>query len=84
MINEMIPPKHRIEIYDHSPAVQTKASFKLNELEIRALQYLLSEDFQKEWKLISTDQGALLNEEKKVVFKVATLDAIHKALENLS
>lgn len=84
MINEIIPPKQRIEIYDHSPVSQPKASFKLNEIEIRALQYLLSEDFQKAWKLTSTDQGALLNEEKKLVFKVATLDAIRKALENLS
>lgn len=84
MINEMIPPKQRIEIYDHSPVSQPKAPFKLNELEIRALQYLLSKDFQKEWRLTPTDQGALLNEEKKLVFKVATLDAIHKALENLS
>ncbi|ELV08443.1 Hypothetical protein F387_01762 [Wohlfahrtiimonas chitiniclastica SH04] len=84
MINEMIPPKQRIEIYDHSPISQPKASFKLNEIEIRALQYLLSKDFQKEWRLTPTDQGALLNEDKKLVFKVATLDAIHKALENLS
>lgn len=84
MVNEMIPPKQRIEIYDHSPIVQTKAPFKLNEIEIRALQYLLSKEFQKEWRLTPTDQGALLNEEKKLVFKVATLDAIHKALENLS
>lgn len=84
MINEMIPPKHRIEIYDHSPVSQPKASFKLNEIEIRALQYLLSEDFQKAWKLTPTDQGALLSEDKKLVFKVATLDAIRKALENLS
>lgn len=84
MINEMIPPKQRIEIYDHSPISQPKASFKLNEIEIRALQYRLSKDFQKEWRLTPTDQGALLNEDKKLVFKVATLDAIHKALENLS
>lgn len=84
IINEMIPPKQRIEIYDHSPADQTRPLFKLNELETRALQYLLSEDFKKEWRLTSTDQGAMLNEDKKVVFKVATLDALHKALENLS
>lgn len=84
MINEIIPPKQRIEIYDHSPVSQPKASFKLNEIEIRALQYLLSKDFQKEWRLTPTDQGALLSEDKKLVFKVATLDAIRKALENLS
>lgn len=35
MINEMIPPKQRIEIYDHSPISQPKASFKLNEIEIK-------------------------------------------------
>lgn len=84
MINEIIPPKQRIEIHDHSPVSQPKASFKLNELEIRALQYLLSKDFQKEWRLTPTEQGALLSEDKKLIFKVATLDAIRKALENLS
>lgn len=84
MINEMIPPKQRIDIYDHTPVVQTKAPLKLNDIEIRALQHLLSEDFKKEWRLTSTNQGALLNEEKKVVFKVATLDALNKALEHLS
>ncbi|MHC5225950.1 gamma-mobile-trio protein GmtX [Ignatzschineria sp. LJL83] len=84
MITEIIPPKQRIDIYDHKGDTQLNNSFKLTDLETRALQHLLSKDFQKAWKLTPTESGALLNEEEKLVFKVATLDALRKALEYLS
>lgn len=78
MINDIIPPKQRIDIYDHQIS-PLDTSFRLTEIEIRALQHLLSKEFQSEWKLRAAEYGALLNEDNRPVFKVATLDAIHKA-----
>lgn len=84
IINEMILPKQRIEIFDHKSEIPSTPSFKLTELEIRALKHLLSAEFQKEWHLSDTGYGGLINEQNKMVFKAGTLDAIRKALEYLS
>lgn len=84
IINEMIPPKQRIEIYDHKAENHSQSSFKLTELEVRALKHLLSLEFQKEWHLSDTGYGGLTNEQNKTVFKSGTLDALRKALDQLS
>lgn len=83
MISEIIPPKQRIDIYDHKNMMPNE-SFKLSDQEVRALQYLLSTDFQKKWNLKPTHFGELVDESNKPVFKVSTLDALRKALEYLS
>lgn len=83
MLREIIPPKQRIDIYDHKHMI-SDLSFKLTDQEVRALQYLLSSDFQKKWNLKATEYGALVDEKNLPVFKVATLDALRKALEYLS
>jgi hypothetical protein len=83
IIREIIPPKQRIDIYDHKN-ISVDQSFKLSEQEVRALQYLLSKDFQKKWNLKPTHFGELVDESNKPVFKVSTLDALRKALEYLS
>ncbi|MDM1737491.1 MULTISPECIES: gamma-mobile-trio protein GmtX [Acinetobacter] len=83
IIREIIPPKQRIDIYDHK-SMSSHQSFKLSEQEVRALQYLLSTDFQKKWNLKPTHFGELVDESNKPVFKVSTLDALRKALEYLS
>ncbi len=83
MIREIIPPKQRIDIYDHKNMMPDQ-SFKFSESEVRALQYLLSTDFQKRWNLKPTEYGALVDESNKPVFKISTLFALRKALEYLS
>lgn len=83
MIREIIPPKQRIDIYDHKNAIPDE-HFKLSAQEIRALEYLLSADFQQKWNFKSTEFGELVDETNKPVFKVATLNALRKALEYLS
>lgn len=83
MIREIIPPKQRIDIYDHKNMIPEE-SFKLSDQEVRALQYLLSTDFQKKWNLKPTHFGELVDESNKPVFKISTLDALRKALEYLS
>ena len=83
MIREIVPPKQRIDIYDHKNMISDE-SFKLSDQEVRALQYLLSTDFQKKWNLKPTHYGELVDDSNKPVFKVSTLDALRKALEYLS
>lgn len=83
MIREIVPPKQRIDIYDHKNMIPDE-SFKLSDQEVRAIQYLLSTDFQKKWNLKPTHFGELVDESNKPVFKVSTLDALRKALEYLS
>ena len=83
MIREIIPPKQSIDIYDHKNMIPDQ-SFKFSDQEVRALQYLLSSDFQKKWNLKPTHFGELVDESNKPVFKVSTLDALRKALEYLS
>ncbi|WP_340600953.1 gamma-mobile-trio protein GmtX [Acinetobacter sp. HZNU-JH01] len=83
MIREIIPPKQKIDIYDHKNMIPDE-SFRLSDQEVRALQYLLSVDFQKKWNLKPTHFGELVDESNKPVFKVSTLDALRKALEYLS
>ena len=83
MIREIIPPKQRIDIYDHKNMIPDQ-SFTLSDQEVRALQYLLSTDFQKKWNLKPTHFGELVDESNKPVFKISTLDALRKALEYLS
>lgn len=83
MIREIIPPKQRIDIYDHKDMMPDQ-SFKFTEQEVRALQYLLSKDFQQKWHFKQTEYGELVDESGKPVFKASTLDAIRKALEYLS
>lgn len=83
MLAEIIPPKQRIDIYDHKSSAPDEY-MKLTEQEERAFKYLLSNEFQMKWNLKPTVYGELIDEENKPVFKVATLDAIRKALEYLA
>lgn len=83
MIHEIIPPKQRIDIYDHKNMLPDQ-SYKFTDQEIRALQYLLSNEFQKKWSLKPSEYGELVDESDTPVFKAATLNALLKALENLS
>lgn len=81
-LEELVPPKLRIDVYDHkSPAPLAKN--KLSDQERRALEYLISSQFQKKWVLTANDYGALLDSNNKPVFKVATIDAIKKTLDFL-
>jgi hypothetical protein len=82
-LGEIIPPKLRVDVYDHKSSVPPVAESKLSEQERRALMYIVSDQFQKKWDLTANDYGELVDPNKKPVFKVATIDAIRKALEYL-
>ncbi len=78
-LDEIIPPNTRIDVYDHK-ASRPSESMRLTPQERRALEYLVSESFQKKWSLRTNEYGELIDSENQSVFKVATIDAIKKAL----
>lgn len=55
----------------------------MNEQERRALEYIVSAKFLDRWNLQANEFGELVNQSNQPVFKVATIDAIKKALEYL-
>ena len=80
-LQEIIPPNTRINVYDYKNTTPT--DMKLNDQERRALEYLISPTFQKKWNFHPNEYGELVDVSNTPVFKVATLDAIKKALEHL-
>lgn len=81
-LKEILPPNLRIDVYDHKHSPDL-TEYKLTELEKRALEYLLSASFKSKWNLTENDYGELVDTNATPIFKVATLDAIKKALEYL-
>lgn len=81
-VEEIVPPKSRVDVYDHKSQKPTSEAC-LTEQERRAFEYIISEAFQKKWELQSNHYGELVDKNNKPIFKVATIDAIKKALEYL-
>lgn len=81
-VREMIPPGTRIEVYDHKAPLPDEDA-KLIEIERRAIEYLLSQQFLEKWNFKKTEYGELIDENGNVVFKAATTDALEKALRYL-
>ena len=78
-IKEFTPPDMVININDGFAVAEDP----LTDLERAALEYLRSDEFIEKWKFKKGIHGDLLDEEGKRVFKIATLDAIEKALKYL-
>tara|TARA_R110001583_G_scaffold26533_16_gene95566 strand:+ start:6428 stop:7027 length:600 start_codon:yes stop_codon:yes gene_type:complete len=78
-IKEFTPPNMVIDINDGF-AIPGES---FNELEKKALEYLISDEFFEKWQFKKGIHGDVLDEKGEKVFKVATLDAIEKALNNL-
>lgn len=80
-LREILPPNLRIDVYDHKS--QPEPPCKLSELERRALEYLISENFQKKWNITPTEYGEYKDDRGEIIFKAGTLSAIKKALDNM-
>ncbi|WP_447747717.1 gamma-mobile-trio protein GmtX [Pseudomonas nicosulfuronedens] len=80
LIKEIVPPNLELYVDGRKAA---KASFRLGEVERRALEYLLSEDFMKKWNFKKGDRGDVLDEGGTRVFKPGTIAALEKALKHL-
>lgn len=78
-LKEILPPSLRIDVYDHKS--QSEPLCKLDDVERRALEYLISERFQNKWNFKPTEYGEYENERGEIIFKAGTLSAIKKALD---
>lgn len=80
-LKEILPPSLRIDVYDHKS--QSIPVCKLDDVERRAFEYLISSKFQTRWNFKSTAYGEYENEHGEIIFKAGTLPAIKKALDNM-
>lgn len=79
-VREIVPPGLEIRVDDRGGA---GAAQKLNAIERRALEYLISEDFLHQWGYTLGEFGDVMDSNNSKVFKPGTVDAIRKALESL-
>ena len=82
LLNEVVPISQVIEVFDNVDV--SVASIKLTELERSALEYLISSEFLRRHQLEVGKNGSIVSSDtQKSFFRVATIDAIKKALKNL-
>lgn len=80
MLKEIIPPGTEILVDDRKGVL---SDHRLSELERDALEHLLSEDFLRDWNLSVGHRGDVVDLDGSKIFKVATVDALKKALRFL-
>jgi len=86
LIREFVPPGSEIYVDDRRAGPRSndeKGAHKLDNVERRALEYILSDDFMQKWKFKRGDKGDVLDEAGNRVLKPATIHAIDKALRYL-
>jgi hypothetical protein len=81
-LRDFVPPGTRIEVRDYQNEAHG-GDYKLNSLERRALEYLISEKFLGKWKFSITKFGEIVDGRGIVVLKASTVDAVEKALNYL-
>lgn len=81
-IRDFVPPGTRIDVYDHH-ASPIDSESKLTAQERRALEYIISKEFQRKWNFSETIYGEIVDSNQKIVMKAATIDAIKKSLSHL-
>lgn len=81
-LRDFVPPGTRIEVkdYQNQPFEEERA---LNDLERRALEYLVSDEFFGKWGFSISEYGEIVDNTGVVVLRAATVDAVKKALSYL-
>lgn len=80
LVREIIPPGTSI-IVDDRRGVQSH--HRLSDIERRALEFLASGEFLKEWGYVAGDRGEVIDSQGNRLFKPGTIDALKKALQYL-
>ena len=86
LIRDFVPPGSEIYVDDRrgvSHPGDERGTHRLDNVERRALEYILSEDFMKKWNFKKGDKGDVLDEGGTRVLKPATINAIDKVLRYL-
>lgn len=82
LLEKVVPINQVIEIFDGASSAVSR--IKLSDLEREALRYLLSTEFLRENELeLGANASVVAANTKRMVFPVATLDALKKAMLNL-
>lgn len=80
IVKELLPPGLEIKIDDRrSPNIE----HKLDDVQRRALEYLGSDDFLRQWKFSVGKYGDVVDLNGEKIFKPGTLDGLKKALKFL-
>jgi hypothetical protein len=81
-LRDFVPPGTRIEVKDYQNETFGEDRM-LNDLERRALEYLVSDEFLGKWGFSISEYGEIVDGTGIVVLKAATVDAVKKALTYL-
>jgi hypothetical protein len=81
-LRDFVPPGTRIEVRDYQNQSFDEES-ALNNLERRALEYLVSDEFLGKWGFSISEYGEIVDNTGTVVLRAATVDAVKKALTYL-
>ncbi|MBU3070205.1 hypothetical protein KOI40_10260 [Aestuariicella sp. G3-2] len=80
LVREIVPPGTTIVVDDRRGGL---SRHRLSDVERRALEFLASDEFLKEWGYVAGDRGEVVDNQGNRLFKPGTIDAIKKALEYL-
>lgn len=81
-LRDFVPPGTRIEVRDYQNEAWADGR-TLNDLERRALEYIISEEFLGTWGFSVSEYGEVLDGNGTVVLRAATVDAVKKAITYL-
>jgi hypothetical protein len=80
LVREIVPPGTTIVVDDRRGGL---AQHRLSEAERRALEFLVSDEFLKEWDYMAGDRGEVIDNLGNRKFKPGTIGALRKALQYL-
>lgn len=80
LVREIIPPGMSIIVDDRRGGM---SHHRLSEVERRAIEFLASDEFLKEWGYTTGDRGEVMDGQGNRLFKPGTIDALKKALQYL-
>lgn len=80
LVREIIPPGTSIIVDDRRGS---QSQHRLSDVERRALEFLASDEFLKEWGYVAGDRGEVIDSKGNRLFKPGTIDALKKALQYL-
>lgn len=80
LVREIVPPGTTIVVDDRRSGL---SQHRLTDVERRALEFLVSDEFLKEWGYVAGDRGEVIDSQGNRMFKPGTIDALKKALQYL-
>ena len=80
LVREIVPPGTTIIVDDRRGG---QSQHRLSDVERRAIEFLASDEFLKEWGYVAGDRGDVIDSQGNRLFKPGSIDALKKALQYL-